>query len=71
VKYVAFDYEEPGVDNFWHIFTLDNDKRDSLCGMGTLLYIKGPDTPEMMIAVEKIAQAIEDAVTLAESLNAP
>lgn len=67
LKYVSFDYEEPGEpDNFWHIFATDADEGSLEPNGGSLLMINGPYTPEMSAAVQRIAEAIDAAVAIAE-----
>lgn len=63
-KYVSYDYEQ----TFWHIYSIDNDIRDTLGGHCSLLTIDGPDTPELQAAIEAIAKAIDDAVSIAEKI---
>lgn len=68
MKYVTYDYEEPGEpDNFWHIYTLDNEPDGVDFGGASVLTIKGPDTEEMQKAVQAIVSAIDAAIDL--SLN--
>ena len=67
MKYVSWDYEEPGIDNYWHIYSSDQGA-DSLLD-DTAVLIKAPHTPEMKAAIIKIAEAIDAAVELAESYS--
>lgn len=67
LKYVSFDLEmegEPGA--YWHIFSIDGDEKDSLRGDATLLTIDGPNTPEMLAAINAICEDIDKAVDIAE-----
>jgi len=65
MKYITYDYEEPGgPDNYWHIYTLDNEPEGVDLGEGTVLTIRGPDTEEMRKAVEAICIAIDAAIDL-------
>ena len=66
MKYVSWDYEETGVDNYWHVYSSDQDGGTLLLDESAVL-IKAPHTPEMRAAIVKIAEAIDAAVELAES----
>jgi hypothetical protein len=66
MEYVTYDYEEPGApDNYWHIYTLDNEPEGVDFGGATLLTIVAPETEEMRQAVAAICQSINAAISIA------
>ena len=71
-KYVAYDYEVPGENNFWNIFTTDYEPEDLVSFDGAVIMtIIGPDTEEMEKAVAAICQAMDAAIDLAVKVREP
>lgn len=67
MRYVAYDYEIPGEpENYWHIYTTDAGKGSLNNGGSEILTIKAPETEEMRAAIQKICEAIDAAVEIAE-----
>ena len=63
MKYVTFDYEEPGEpNNYWHVYSLDTEPENVSFGAMSLLTIRGPNIGVMRSAVAAICTAINIAI---------